>query len=206
MDRVVDLYIIRHGITEGNIRKQYIGWSDLPLHQDGVKALHIIRPRIPSVDMIWTSDLVRCIDTAARLFPEKRVKKTQLLREIHFGDWERRSYEDLKANPLYRKWVAAPSLTSPPGGELYQVFQARIEQWLLSFFSELDEHRELKSAAVITHGGVLRELMHWLYGDLTSTWNWSAAPGEGYHLQLKQRRDQSWTLLQGELITAKPNG
>ncbi|ARI78556.1 histidine phosphatase family protein [Halobacillus mangrovi] len=206
MDRVVDVYLIRHGLTEGNIRTQYIGWSDLPLHPEGVEALNTTRLLIPNVDMVWTSDLVRCVDTAAKLFPEKKVRKTQLLREIHFGDWERHTYEDLKNNVLYRKWVSAPASTAPPGGERYQVFRARIEHWLLCFFSELVEHQDWKSTAVITHGGVLRELMHWLERDSKSIWNWNAQPGEGYHLQMKQGRGQTWTLLQAELITAKVNG
>ncbi|MGP4060403.1 histidine phosphatase family protein [Halobacillus sp. H74] len=206
MDRVVDFYLIRHGLTEGNIRKQYIGWSDLPLHPDGVEALHITRSLIPNVDMVWTSDLVRCVDTAAQLFPEKKARRTQLLREIHFGDWEKHTYEDLKNNALYRKWVSEPASTAPPRGERYQVFQTRVEHWLFRFFSELEEHQDRKNIAVITHGGVIRELMRWLYGGSKPIWNWNAHPGGGYHLQMKQGRDQTWTLLQAELITVKVNG
>ena len=37
------LTLIRHGLTEGNIRRLYYGAMDLPLLPDGIEALHALR-------------------------------------------------------------------------------------------------------------------------------------------------------------------
>ena len=40
------LTLIRHGLTEGNIRRLYYGAMDLPLLPDGIEALHALRDEI----------------------------------------------------------------------------------------------------------------------------------------------------------------
>ena len=52
------LTLIRHGLTEGNIRRLYYGAMDLPLLPDGIEALHALRDGggYPEAERYFTSD------------------------------------------------------------------------------------------------------------------------------------------------------
>src|SRR5699024_12813281 len=90
MDDRVGITLIRHGMTKENERSAYIGWSDSPLSENG-------RAEIESCSKLWkntliehvfSSDLVRCVDTPNILFPHHPVQKVRNLREMNFGKWE----------------------------------------------------------------------------------------------------------------------
>ncbi|MYL28705.1 histidine phosphatase family protein [Halobacillus halophilus] len=203
MDRVVDIYFIRHGLTEGNRQKQYIGWSDLPLLEEGREKLVKIKDQIPAADLIYSSDLIRCVETAELLFPGRRFRSSSSLREIHFGDWEKCTYEDLKDVDAYRAWVSRPDHHTPPNGERYAHVQRRVERFLLYLLRTVTKY-SVQSAVVITHGGPLREMVSWITG--TPLWTYPVHPGEGIKVKLKGAGGMSWNLLQVAPITAKENG
>lgn len=53
------LTLIRHGLTEGNIRRLYYGAMDLPLLPDGIEALHALRDGggYPEAERYFTSGM-----------------------------------------------------------------------------------------------------------------------------------------------------
>ena len=55
------LTLIRHGLTEGNIRRLYYGAMDLPLLPDGIEALHALRDGggYPEAEQYFTSGMTR---------------------------------------------------------------------------------------------------------------------------------------------------
>ena len=57
------LTLIRHGLTEGNIRRLYYGAMDLPLLPDGIEALHALRDGggYPEAERYFTAN----VDSAA---------------------------------------------------------------------------------------------------------------------------------------------
>ncbi len=75
------------------------------------------------------------------------------LKELSFGDWEGRTWEDLKRREPAA--VAARRRDTwgfvPPGGESYAMLLDRLSPWL----AELAE-----DAVVVAHGGVARALLH----------------------------------------------
>ena len=60
------VYLIRHGQTQGNLERRYIGSTDQPLCPQGREALE--GREMPSVDGLYVSPLLRCRQTAAILF------------------------------------------------------------------------------------------------------------------------------------------
>ena len=57
------VYLIRHGKTQGNVERRYIGATDQPLCDQGRAEL---RGRtVPAADRIIVSPLLRCRETAA---------------------------------------------------------------------------------------------------------------------------------------------
>ena len=65
------LTLIRHGLTQYNDEKRYLGWLDLPLSEKGKKQLEKSRFASSKTKpaLLITSDLKRTIETANILFP-----------------------------------------------------------------------------------------------------------------------------------------
>ena len=61
------VYLIRHGQTQGNLERLYIGSTDQPLCPLGRAALG--GRTMPPVDRVYVSPLRRCRETAAILYP-----------------------------------------------------------------------------------------------------------------------------------------
>ena len=106
------ILLLRHGQTQGNLERRYIGSTDQPLCIKGRAAL--FNRKLPPVDRIYTSPLLRCGETAAILFPNQPAEPVYDLRECSFGAFENRTYEELKDDPAYRAWLDTGGETSPP--------------------------------------------------------------------------------------------
>lgn len=139
------LHLIRHAPTAGNQAKQYIGWTDeavLPFKAEPNS----------SQTSVWGSDLKRCKQTAALLFPNASYHPSPLWRECHFGDWEQKTYAELENDELYRNWIDDPLNLAPPNGENLQQLAKRIEK-ALKVLPEGDEF------TILTHGGPIRYIL-----------------------------------------------
>lgn len=149
MDGLFVLHLIRHAPTAGNKEKQYIGWTDEPV-------LSFKAPVDSGLREVWGSDLLRCRQTAAVLFPEAVYHASLDWRECNFGTWEQKTYEQLQHDPHYRSWIDDPMNTVPPGGESLEGLTKRIDRAVRA----LPEGNEF---TVITHGGPVR----WLAAQAT---------------------------------------
>ncbi|MFB4163470.1 histidine phosphatase family protein [Alteribacillus sp. JSM 102045] len=151
MDEQRIIYFLRHGMTYSNFYKQYCGWSDAPLLKEETERLKCSAKQL-SVDNVWSSDLSRSVQTAELLFPELPVSRLKSLREIYFGDFEGKTYEELKENKAYQEWISDFSNTAPLNGESLTNFHQRIRTgW------ETIKQSSQKKIAVITHSGWIRE-------------------------------------------------
>ncbi len=194
--RVV-MYLIRHGETPSNGQGRYIGWRNEHMSQQGLSQVNRIKSRLPLFKKVYASDLGRCVETAAIL--SGSTGTTKKLREYHFGDFDGRTYEELKTQTGYQQWLNNMEKVTPPGGESLPQFKGRI----MCFFSEiLNDHSHTdEPIAVVTHGGVIRTMLHHWSKHSESMWDWSIAPGEAYKVLLEKEGDQ-WILSQVEHITA----
>ena len=70
------LHLIRHGITAGNLQGLYIGsGTDIPLCDEGRAQLADLKERFeyPQVDTVFSSPLMRAVETANILFPTRPI-------------------------------------------------------------------------------------------------------------------------------------
>ena len=112
------LTLIRHGLTEGNLKRLYYGSTDLPLTETGIAALRADPPAAPEAQDYYTSGMLRAEQTFAILFGDRPHGIVHDLREIDFGHFEMRSYEELKDDPEFQRWCDEGSeATVCPGGE-----------------------------------------------------------------------------------------
>ena len=97
------LHLIRHGLTEGNLKGLYIGsGSDLPLCAEGRAQLKTLKKDFgyPQVPLVFTSPMLRATQTAEILFPGVRQIELHDLREMAFGKFE--------GKPLPEEWMTDP--------------------------------------------------------------------------------------------------
>ncbi len=175
------LHIIKHGLTNGNEQGKYIGKTDEPLSERGVLELEDLceELRYPQVQIVYSSPLVRCLQTAEIIYPNTFIKTVNDIREYDFGIFENKSMEELKNDPEFKKWAGNAMLGAPKGGENKADFDARINSGLQSIISDMMSSR-ITSAAVVTHGGVI---MSWLakYGiPQKEPMYWASKSGCGF--------------------------
>ena len=101
------LTLLRHGITEGNRRRLYYGSTDLPLLQEGWEALEDLRAQggYPTATRYYTSGMIRTEQTLLALYGPVSHEVLPGLREMDFGAFEMRSYEELEHDPAYLAWL-----------------------------------------------------------------------------------------------------
>ena len=145
------IYLFRHGQTLWNAQRRYIGSTDQSLSPEGRAAL--AGRAGPPVDRLWVSPLRRCRETAAMLYPGMEQQVVEDLRECAFGVFEGRTYEELRDDPAYRRWLDSAGEIPPPGGEGKAESRARV----LGAFLPLMETRG--SAALVVHGGTIMTLL-----------------------------------------------
>ncbi|MBP5980333.1 MAG: histidine phosphatase family protein [Halomonas sp.] len=159
----VELVVVRHGITAWNVERRYQGQRDIPLlfpeAEEGLLALRagLVDERF---DAIYSSDLHRCQQTLEWVQAAKPGVPLSLeprLRELHFGEYEGKVYDELKDLPHYRAWVDSVGELQIPGGESAAQLRERLDLWLADVAADAQANGYRKVLAV-THGGVIREL------------------------------------------------
>lgn len=137
--------LIRHGITEGNKKKLYYGHSDIDLAEEGITELKELvssglYPDGEGADF-YTTDLKRTQQTLKLIYGEREFQMIPDLKEINFGDFEMKSYGELKEIEEYRQWLKNPGQDqAPPNGESIRTFYGRIKKG----FEELKKKHALK--------------------------------------------------------------
>lgn len=147
----ITVHLIRHEKTKANVERKYIGWTDEPILKK-VEAEIDLKPAI-----IYGSDLRRCRETAQCYFLNAEFIASRELRELHFGDFEMCTYEQLQHNETYRAWIDDPLGNPIPNGETFTRFKQRV---LDGFHRIVNEKKEY---TFIVHGGVIRLLLA-IYG------------------------------------------
>ncbi|AZV79531.1 histidine phosphatase family protein [Parasedimentitalea marina] len=121
------LYLVRHGPTHA---KCMVGWSDLPADLSDGAALARLDNYLPQDALVVSSDLTRAVATADAIQGSRpRLPHTQNLREIHFGDWELRTWAEIDAEDPVRikAYWETPGDVTPPRGESWNQVCTRVD-------------------------------------------------------------------------------
>ena len=178
------LVLLRHGRTEGTERHLYYGATDLPLLDAGAQDLRQAAARgvypEPVGFSFVTTGMLRTIQTLRAIYGDVPFSVIGELREIHFGIFEMKSYEELKDNPVYQAWLADDWYKNvPPGGESFAACEARMLRGLDTLLS-----RETDTIC-ICHGGTILTLMAHLFPEEGKDgYAWQPKPGFGYEIDL----------------------
>ena len=176
------LLLIRHGRTEGNKKKRYIGrGTDEPLCQEAREALS--RLHYGEVKAVYASPMLRCTQTAGILFPGKTLNIIDELAECDFGEFENKNYLELNGNADYQAWIDSGGLLPFPGGESREEFKKRS---ITGFQKAVNSciRKNISYAALVVHGGTIMNIME-EYADADgSFYEWHVENGKGYLVEL----------------------
>ena len=145
------VWILRHGATAYNAESRYQGWIDIPLSAEG---LEVLREADIAPPKVYVSPLHRAKQTAAVLFPEAELVEVPALREMNFGAFEGRNYQEMADDPDYRAWVEGGCVGKTPGGESRAAFSDRIHTAFTALVDaalDAGEHQ----LVILAHGGTL---------------------------------------------------
>ena len=180
---VKKILILRHGKTEANFEKRYIGSkTDISLSPEGINDIKakaaLIREMAGKDIFLVSSPMKRAVQTAEILFPDEELLTVNGLKEIDFGDFEGKNYEELKDNPDYQNWIDSNGTMPFPNGEDRTLF---IERSVAEFYKILSLSGE-KTPVIICHGGNVMGIMSTLTEK--DYYDFMIGNTEGYMLSL----------------------
>lgn len=149
------LTLVRHGTTALNEQRRYQGRTDAPLSKRGRREARRLGERLgrERFDAVVASDLARCTETASLACAGGGAPDPRL-REMDFGRWEGRTYDECLSQDgeRFRRWIGAPERETPPRGEAFAHFAARLDEWTAGLPAE-------GSVLAFAHGGPIRRII-----------------------------------------------
>ena len=149
--------LMRHGQTAANVKRLYNGRTDDPLCDEGVNQA-TLSGTDPKTKCLYASPMKRALETARIKFPNAEITVTHALREMNFGDFEGRGYEELKLDATYQSWVDSGGALACPNGDKMSDFSDRVcsafDALVLKCVEQGDEE-----LVIVAHGGTLMAIL-----------------------------------------------
>ncbi|PJE00994.1 MAG: hypothetical protein CK427_12415 [Leptospira sp.] len=124
---------------------------------------------------IFSSDLVRCSELAhlvqGNFLPELNVLEDSRLREISFGIWEGKTYQEISEmdewKEDYKKFIKEFPRHPAPQAESNEEFKLRISSFIEEIRANSNQNDKF---LLVTHAGVIRQIASLVLGiDLSTT-------------------------------------
>lgn len=188
----INLTLIRHGKTPSNLEHRYLGVTEEALSGEGRKQLEILAEKdiLKKPWLLFISPMLRCQESAGILFPGRKAYPIEEWREMNFGAYEGKNYEDLKNDSYYQKWIDSNGTLPFPEGESQQEYIKRCHRGLLAATKIIEEKiaREVaenqmtesqhRNITAVVHGGTIMALLHILAGG--NYFDYQVKNGGGY--------------------------
>ena len=165
---MVEIILIRHGLTLWNRNARIQGISDIELAPEGLRQAELLAKNFPfdKVDAVYSSDLSRA-KTTAQFVADKfnlTVQTTAGLREVNFGIWEGKYFSELEKYDAERLKIfhTQPDKLRLDGAETFQQAQSRAMDTLQKI---IVRHEGAESRVVcVAHGSINRLILAAILG------------------------------------------
>lgn len=157
------LILVRHGETDWNAKSKILSRTDIELNKNGKKQAKIVAKKLKkeNFDLIYSSTLKRALQTAEEInkYHKLEIKKTNLLFERDFGDFEGTNYNkldlrEIRDNHLYKKY----NMEKP------EIFEKRITDFIEKYCCK----KHGKTILIVAHSGTLKMILYHLLKIKTS--------------------------------------
>ena len=158
------LFLVRHAAHDRLNRILCGRMPDVTLGAPGRAQAERLAERLAreTIAAVYASPLERARETAAPIAERLKldVQPMDALNEIDVGAWSGRALEDLREDPLWKRWNTARSVTRPPGGETMLEAQARA----VGAIERLCAAHPEQGVALVSHGDVIKAALAYHLG------------------------------------------
>ncbi|MBI3091310.1 MAG: histidine phosphatase family protein [Candidatus Tectomicrobia bacterium] len=157
------IYLLRHGETEWNRQRRVMGSLPIALSDTGVQQARALAEALARRPLaaVYSSPLRRAMETAEILAAPHGLAPVPVpgFTELPFGEWEGKSWDELRLLRLYQDWRADPtSITLPGGGTI-----AQVQERAVAALERLRAAHPEQRLAVVSHAEVIKCLLcHYL--------------------------------------------
>ena len=195
----MELILVRHGESEGNVKSVLYGQTDYPLTAKGRNQIpHIIdNLKHFKVDKIFSSPLIRAkaIGDAISEAYELPLETDERLMEINFGDYDnvdRSQVIDQVGEDGYYSIISFLDHRAIPGGEHQDDFLSRVRQFVDQLLGGDDG-----TYILTAHYGVIKAILNYLLDyDKKRFREMAIKPGAIVRVAIKQDRNRFDELIQ----------
>lgn len=182
----MELIFIRHGKTQGNLEGRYVGRTDEPILPESRQDIlsRKMKNEYPPADIVFTSPMLRCVETAQIIYPGQELIEIPDFRECDFGEFEMKSFGELDGRADYQAWIDGGGKDPFPGGESMELVGKRTMRGFYramelasrgpeDLMEELPGMNDLMmpelspgadSAAFVIHGGTIMSILSAICG------------------------------------------
>lgn len=146
----MEIYLVRHTSVDVPAGYAY-GQTDVPVRSSFEDEAKVVKENLSgqTFDKVWSSPLTRCVRLATYCgYPD--AEREDRIKEISFGEWEMKSWEELSSDPRSKEWFSDWVNVPAPSGESLQEQYKRV-----STFLEEVRNSGLEKVCLFAHGGVL---------------------------------------------------
>ena len=155
----MELYLFRHGQSEGNKRGLFQGSLDFPLSEEGknqvLQMANFLKPQSAKWDLIISSPQKRALESAKILqkILDLPLEIDERIKEISYGVLEGKTLQEVENLKGYQLWLENPVANPLEGVEDFASIENRLGDFLKSLSS-----KEGEKFLIVTHGGIIRAL------------------------------------------------
>ena len=162
------MIFVRHGQSQGNLDKVFVGSAESPLTELGRKQAAMTARYLADteIDAVYSSDISRAYETGREIAAVHglEVIKDPLFREVNGGKWTMMPYEELERMypDSYGTWINNIGLAVCDGGESFEDVRCRV----FGRAEELARGNDGKTVCIATHATAIRSFICTVYGML----------------------------------------
>ena len=166
------LLLVRHGSTDYNSGRRFLGHSDIELNDTGYRQVERLRDRLAGekIDAVYSSDLKRTLATAEIISSERSVDIIPCpeLREVNYGVCEGLTFQEIGSQhpDIAAKCINFTLELALPEGECFEEF---IERTCV-FMDRLGKHDRSDTILIVSHNGPLKVLICRFLGISMEHW------------------------------------
>ena len=150
----MNIYVVRHGESVGNVEKSYHGSEELELSEKGIAQVGVLKKKLDNIkfNKIYVSERSRAAQTA-QLLGYKHIEISEKLNERGFGIFEGLTFCEIEREyPLQcSHWLEDWRNYRPDKGESHSDIAKRVFDFMDTLLAN-----EKDDVLIITHAGVMR--------------------------------------------------
>lgn len=189
---MMDVYVVRHGESEANLAQVHSGWAQINLTEQGREDAAMAGRLLKGIsfDRIYSSDLIRAVQTAQIAIPGCEPVQLECLREINTGTLTLVSVKECteKYGDVYLKARGSRDFTGYEG-ENHAMHCIRAAEFLKMLADTAGENEKV---AVFSHYGTIQCMLDCVIGSDTSHGGVLVSNGSVMHLRWNGNR---WILI-----------